>query len=195
MIDTCSAGEFTGPVNNDPKPHISFGHCSAGEVAWAGLEEEGLPIIGGVWTYYFTDALCDSTADDDESGFVSVEEAFAFSTPLVQKYMNETVFAVPDFLESYHNIGIYPENYDAYPHPVMDDQYPEQLYLDLSYYEVVSDLNNDGTVDILDVSMVALAFGSTPDDPNWNMIADLNRDQTINILDISAVAKEFNKPV
>jgi len=59
----------------------------------------------------------------------------------------------------------------------------------------MSDLNNDGTVNILDVSIVALAFGSTPDDPNWNIIADLNRDQTINILDISAVAREFGKTV
>ncbi len=42
MIDTCSAGEFAVPVHSDPKPHISLGHCSAGEVGWAGLEEEGL---------------------------------------------------------------------------------------------------------------------------------------------------------
>jgi len=42
--------------------------------------------------------------------------------------MNETVFAVPEFLESYHDIGIYPEN-DAYPHPVMDDWYPDQLVI------------------------------------------------------------------
>lgn len=195
MIDTCSAGEFTEPVNNDPKPHISLGHCSAGEVAWAGVEEEGLPIIGGVWTYYFTHALCNSTADSDENGLVSVEEAFDFSTPLVQRYMNETVFAVPEFLEMYHIGGIYPENYDVYPHPVIDDQYPEQLHLNLSYYESTSDLNKDGTVNILDVSIVALAFGSTPEDPNWNIIADLNNDETVNILDISTVAVEFGKPV
>ena len=195
MIDTCSAGEFTEPVKYDPKPHISLGHCSAGEVAWAGVEEEGLPIIGGVWTYYFVNALCNSTADSDENGFVSAEEAFDFSTSLVQRYMNETVFAVPQFLEMYHNISIYPEEYDAYPHPVMDDQYPGQLYLDLSYYGLMSDLNNDGTVNILDVSIVALAFGSTPEDPNWNIIADLNNDQIINILDISTVAKKFGKIV
>ena len=82
-----------------------------------------------MWNYYFTNALCNSSADLDNNGFVSIEEAFNFSTPLVQRYMNETVFAVPEFLESYHKIGIYPENYDAYPHPAMDDAYPDQLVI------------------------------------------------------------------
>jgi len=129
MIDTCSAEEFFDNIRNDPSPHISLGCCSADEVSWVGIEEEGLPIIGSVWNYYFTNALCNSSADVDNNGFVSLEEAFNFSTPLVQGYMNETVFAVPQFLESYHNIGIYPENYDAYPHPVMDDRYPDQLII------------------------------------------------------------------
>jgi len=129
MVDTCLAEEFIEPIKNDLSPHISLACCSADEVAWAGLEEEGLPIIGSVWNYYFTNALCNSSADLDSNGSVSIEEAFNFSTPLVQRYMNETVFAVPEFLESYHDIGIYPEDYDAYPHPVMDDGYPDQLVI------------------------------------------------------------------
>ena len=128
MVDTCLAEEFIEPIKNDPSPHISLACCSADEVSWAGLEEEGLPIIGSVWNYYFTNALCNSTADLDSNGFISIEEAFNFSTPLVQQYMNETVFAVPEFLESYHDIEIYPEN-DTYPHPVMDDGYPDQLVI------------------------------------------------------------------
>ena len=129
IIDTCLAEEFIDPIRDDPSPHISLACCSADEVSWAGLEEEGLPIIGSVWNYYFTKALCNASADLDFNGFVSVEEAFNFSTPLVQRYMNETVFAVPEFLESYHDIGIYPEDYDAYPHPVMDNGYPDQLVI------------------------------------------------------------------
>jgi hypothetical protein len=127
LIDTCFAEEFLEPTKYDSDPHISLGCCSADEVSWAGLEEEGLPIIGSVWNYYFADALCNSSADSDDNGIISIEEAFNFSTPLVQQYMNETVFTVPEFLQSYHDIGICPENYDAYPHPVMDDGYPEQL--------------------------------------------------------------------
>jgi hypothetical protein len=129
LIDACSAGEFLEPIRYDPLPHISLGCCSASEVSWSGLEKEGLPIIGSVWNYYFTDALCNSSADLDKNGLVSIEEAFNFSTPLVQQYMNHTVFAVPEFLESYHKIGIYPENCDAYPHPLMDDDYSDQLVI------------------------------------------------------------------
>jgi len=204
MADTCHAEEFTDSIKDEASLHISLACCSADEVAWAGLEEEGLPIIGSVWNYYFTEALCNSTADSDENGFVSVEEAFNFSTPLMQEYMSETVFTVPEFLESYHDIGIYPENYDVYPHPVIDDQYPEQLYLNLSYYELTSDLNNDGTVDIQDLFTVAKAFGShglgipNPGDPpseKWNPIADVNNDGWISIKDLFEVARDYGKTV
>jgi len=166
MIDTCLAEEFIQPIRNDPMPHISLAHCSADEIAWAGTPEEGLPIIGSVWNYYFTNALCNSSADLDSNGFVSIEEAFNFSTPLVQKYMNETVFAVPEFLESYHAIGIHPEDMDAYPHPVMDDQHPEQLFLELHYYGLPSDPNNDENVNISDMLIAAKPFGTKERDPN-----------------------------
>jgi len=129
MVDTCLAEEFIDPIRDDPSLHISLACCSADEVAWVGLEEEGLPIIGSVWNYYITNALCNSSADLDSNGFVSIEEAFNFSTPLIQRYMNETVFTVPEFLQLYHDIGIYPEEYDAYPHPVMGDGYPDQLVI------------------------------------------------------------------
>jgi len=193
MIDTCHAGEFIEPIYDDPKSHISLAHCSADEVAWAGLPEEGLPIIGSVWNYYFANALCNSTADSDKNGFVSVEEAFNFSTPLVQTYMNETVFAVPEFLQSYHDIGIYPENYEAYPHPVIDDQYPDELHLDLRYYIMANDLNSDGTVNIVDIAIVASAFGTREGDEYYNPIADLDGNKQINIVDVSIVAVDYGK--
>ena len=56
-----------------------------------------------------------------------------------------------------------------------------------------SDLNGDGTVNILDISIVAKAFGASDGDPNWNERADLDKNGVINILDISTVAKEYGK--
>ena len=73
------------------------------------------------------------------------------------------------------------------------DHYP--LMVPWASELVKADLNNDGVINILDISIIAIAFGSTPENPNWNEMADLNNDQIINILDISMVAKEYGKTV
>ncbi len=56
------------------------------------------------------------------------------------------------------------------------------------------DLNGDRIVDIFDIVIVAVAFGSTPSDANWNRLADVTRDSsnTIDIFDIAVVALQFN---
>ena len=59
--------------------------------------------------------------------------------------------------------------------------------------DLAADLDGNGKVNILDITIVAKAFGSKPTDPYWNPIADLDRNGIINILDISAVAKDFGK--
>jgi hypothetical protein len=58
-----------------------------------------------------------------------------------------------------------------------------------------TDLNKDGTVNILDISTVAKAYGSKPGDQGWSETADLNNDGKINILDISLVARDYGKTV
>jgi hypothetical protein len=56
-----------------------------------------------------------------------------------------------------------------------------------------SDVNRDGKVDLRDISLVAIAFGSYPGHPRWNLIADLNQDGKIDLRDIALVAKNFGK--
>jgi hypothetical protein len=65
-----------------------------------------------------------------------------------------------------------------------------------------ADVNEDGKVNILDITIVAKAFGAhgpnipNPGDPasqGWNQTADLNSDTRVNILDVTIVAKEFGK--
>jgi hypothetical protein len=62
---------------------------------------------------------------------------------------------------------------------------------------LITDLNRDGVVNIVDIRIVARAFGSKLDihfpDPRWNPIADMNHDGIVNIIDISIVAKDFGK--
>jgi Tol biopolymer transport system component len=58
---------------------------------------------------------------------------------------------------------------------------------------IPGDVNADGTVNILDISIAARSYGTKPGDTKWNPNADINEDGTINILDISAIAKEYGK--
>ena len=57
----------------------------------------------------------------------------------------------------------------------------------------IADLNLDMVVDLRDISVVALAYGSYPDHPRWNPIADVNQDQIIDLRDISFVARHFGE--
>ena len=57
------------------------------------------------------------------------------------------------------------------------------------------DLNHDGTVDFLDASMLAFAFGSTPGTTRWNPAADLNADGQVDILDAALFAADYGAPV
>jgi len=57
----------------------------------------------------------------------------------------------------------------------------------------VLDLNKDGSVNILDVIILAGAFGAGPGDTNWNPDADINGDDVVNILDAIIVAGHFGK--
>jgi hypothetical protein len=58
---------------------------------------------------------------------------------------------------------------------------------------LICDLNADGTVDIVDIGMVAVAFGSNLGDSRYNSNADLNNDSTIDIVDVGIVAIHFGK--
>lgn len=55
------------------------------------------------------------------------------------------------------------------------------------------DVNKDGKIDILDVALVASAFGSYPGHPRWDPDADLNGDCKIDIRDIAIVACHFGE--
>jgi len=55
------------------------------------------------------------------------------------------------------------------------------------------DVNHDGQIDIMDVTMVARSFGSKPGDQNWNPDADINKDDTVDNLDMYMVEEMFKK--
>jgi len=59
--------------------------------------------------------------------------------------------------------------------------------------QILTDLNADGTVNIVDIAIVAKAFGSQPGEANWNPDADLDGTGSINIIDITLVAIDFGR--
>lgn len=75
------------------------------------------------------------------------------------------------------------------------------LYLDyvqlstnsLGPLPVPADLNQDGKVDMRDIAIVAMAYGSTIGSPNWNPLADLNADGFVDMRDLAIVAKHFGE--
>lgn len=132
MVDVCHAAKFTQAAANDPSPHLSIASVDRNELAWRGLEEEGLPIIGTVFTYYFTAAQNDLEADTDADGKVSVQEAARLAEGKQRSYFHDVIFVVPDFLEMYHVLGVFPEKDPTYPHVIMDDALGAPLFLTLN---------------------------------------------------------------
>jgi len=58
---------------------------------------------------------------------------------------------------------------------------------------LLSDVNRDGIVDLLDAVTVLAAYGSTPKDSKWNPDADLNKDGVIDIFDATLVVKDYGE--
>ena len=56
-----------------------------------------------------------------------------------------------------------------------------------------TDLNQDGIVDIIDLSTVAYAFGTEEGDENYSALADLDKNGKVNVVDLSIVAMDYGK--
>jgi hypothetical protein len=134
VIDSCQAANYTGAISGDPAPYVSIAAVAGDEYGWTGLEEEGLPIIGGVFTHYFAAAFGDPEADSDADGLVSVQEAALMAEGQQRTYMHDVVFAVPEFVAMYHDIGSFPDQDPTFPHVVVDDTLGQPLFLALDAY-------------------------------------------------------------
>lgn len=86
------------------------------------------------------------------------------------------------------------ENYtiSAYAHPVLGETPEDNLFIN-GIITVVhpGDVNCDGKVDIIDISKIAVAFGSKTGELRYNPNYDINCDGVISILDVAKVAINF----
>jgi hypothetical protein len=55
----------------------------------------------------------------------------------------------------------------------------------------LGDVNGDGTVDMLDISIIIDVFLTFPGHPNWNPSADVNNDNIIDMTDVSIAVDHF----
>jgi hypothetical protein len=132
LVDTCTAAEFTNALKTDPNPYLALAAVDDDEYGWKGIEKEGLPIIGGIFTFYFAEALVELKADVDGDGKVSVQEAARIAEEKQRTYMQEIVFGVPAFLEMYHTLGENPEKDKTFPDVIVDDTIGLPIILDIN---------------------------------------------------------------
>jgi len=76
---------------------------------------------------------------------------------------------------------------------VIDENNRDNYPLMYPYSALIGDLNHDGKIDILDITLVATAFGTYPNHPRWKPEADLNQDGKIDICDLVIVAQNYGE--
>ena len=129
LVDSCQAAKFTKQLSGDLG--LALAAVDKDEYGWKGIEEEGLPIVGGIFTYYFAEALTDPAADENGDGRVSVQEAALAAEELQREYMHEVVFSVPEFVEGYHSNGVEPEKDESFPDVIISDSLGADLFLEV----------------------------------------------------------------
>jgi hypothetical protein len=83
----------------------------------------------------------------------------------------------------------------AYAEPVQGEtETADNTFADgIVYVGVSGDINGDGTVDIFDAIILSTAFGSKPNQPNWNPNTDLDNSGETDIFDAIILSTHFGE--
>lgn len=119
--------------------------------------------------------------------------------PVMFHSENVTIASGAEFTSVYswntsnENPGLYSVSIQAHLVPDETDASDNAFIVNTVMIIAPSDLDANGEINIIDIAIAARAYGSTPEEPNWNENADINKDGIINILDIALIAKDFGE--
>jgi len=136
----------------------------------------------------FSAILLNETILVDSSALITVEDHDNDTIPDLMVNFNRT--AVSEFILSE---GVTHGNVTLALTGKLYDDTPFKGDNIIKVSDLAGDLNCDGIVNIQDVLIAALAFGTMPGDPNWNPDADLDSNGIINILDLVIIGVNFGK--
>jgi len=66
-------------------------------------------------------------------------------------------------------------------------------YINFTVSYIPGDVNKDGIVDVADLTIVSLAYGSLQGEPDYNPEADINKDGIVDMKDLSTVARHLGE--
>ncbi|HAP32478.1 MAG TPA: hypothetical protein DCQ14_05435 [Firmicutes bacterium] len=58
---------------------------------------------------------------------------------------------------------------------------------------LAGDINNDGRIELADLAILSLAYGTAPGMANWDLHADLNGDGQVNMADLAILTGNYTK--
>jgi hypothetical protein len=126
-------------------------------------ENVTLAISGTVGTQAVTNLAAEDT----------IELLFSWNTTDVQPCVNYTIIAEASILDGETDIA-------------------DNTYVDGTVkVKLPGDVNGDGVVDVLDLTIVSIAYGSFEGEPDYNPEADVNKDGLVDMRDLATVARNL----
>ena len=131
----------------------------------------------------------EGTGDDDPWGSWFAQIGYVAILNAGENASYTSTWNVPSWLTGDYQIRA------SFPYSWIDDDPSDDTLLSdkVAVASITGDINNDGIVNILDILAAAVAFGSTPGDPNWNPDADLDGNGLINILDLVKISVNYGR--
>jgi hypothetical protein len=156
---------------------------------FAGTPNRGVFYLGPVYGADYV--LFGGYIVPDENGVW--HEPFPSGTGTVASIQFKAIYgppgkAVSSDLTLYNTKLANPTSIDkSLPHSVVSGTY------DLTLTALVGDLDSNGVVDIFDALILANAFGTSPENPRWNVAADINNDGQVDIFDAILLGIHFGQ--